>query len=274
MKFRYRVSVMNENTLEETWYLRLSRISIFLYSSFLIFLTFTVLALIIVYTPLKYYLPGYGSPDERLDIINKSLQVDSLLYQMEIQATYLDIVKGIVAGDIITDSLQISDSVSLRDRAEDLMEKSKAEQEFVDRYEEEEKYNLSALSHENVKSILVFFKPTKGVITSLFNPKEKAYGVSLVTTPHEAVVSVLAGTVVFTSYSVDYGWVMHVQHEENYLSIYKNNTQLLKKPGDHVKAGEVIAFTGEDKEIKTGNHFYFELWQLGKPINPEEMIIF
>ena len=94
------------------------------------------------------------------------------------------------------------------------------------------------------------------------------------TIPHETVMSVLAGTVIYTSYSLDYGWVMHIQHEENYLSIYKNNTQLLKKTGDYVKAGEIIAFTGEENEVKMGNHFYFELWQQGKPINPEELIIF
>ncbi len=274
MRFRYRVSIMNENTLEEAWYLRLSRFSVFIYVSFLIFLTFTLLALVIIYTPLKYYLPGYGNPDERLDIINKTLQIDSLLHQMEIQSTYLDMVKGIVTGDLSKDSLLLSDSISLENRAEVLMEKSKAEREFVEKYEEEEKYNLSALVSKETKSVFVFFKPTKGVITSSFNPKEKAYGISMVTTPHETVVSVLSGTVIYTSYSLDYGWVMQVQHEENYLSIYKFNTQLLKKVGDYVKAGEAIAFTGDDRELKTGNHFYFELWQQGKAINPEEMIIF
>ncbi len=274
MRFRYRVSIMNENTLEETWYLRLSRFSVFLYSSFLIFLTFLILTLVIIYTPIKYYLPGYGGPDERLDIISKTLQIDSLLYQMEIQSTYLDMVKGIVTGDLSQDSLQALDSISLQNRAEVLMEKSKIEQEFVEKYEAEEKYNLSALVSGESKPVFVFFKPTQGVITSAFNPKEKAFGVSLVTIPHETVMSVLAGTVIYTSYSLDYGWVMHIQHEENYLSIYKNNTQLLKKTGDYVKAGEIIAFTGEENEVKMGNHFYFELWQQGKPINPEELIIF
>lgn len=274
MRFRYRVSIMNENTLEEAWYLRLSRFTVFLYVSFLIFLTFAILALVIIYTPLKYYLPGYGNPDERLDIINKTLQIDSLLHQMEIQSTYLDMVKGIVTGNLNKDSLLASDSVSLKERAELMMEKSKAEREFIEKYERDEKYNLSALSYTESKPVFVFFKPTKGVITSSFNPKEKAHGISMVTSSHEAVVSVLAGTVVYASYSLDDGWVMHIQHEENYLSIYKHNTQVLKNPGDDVKAGEVIAFTGDDKELRTGNQFYFELWKQGKPVNPEELIIF
>jgi len=274
MRFQYRISVLNENTLEESWHVRLSRFSVFLYASFFILLTFFILASIIIFTPLKYYLPGYGSPDDRMDIISKSIQVDSLLNQMEMQSAYLDVLKGIISGDIEHDSAQVNDTIPLKERAEILMEKSKAEKEFVERYEAEEKYNLASLTPNGVERVFVFFKPTKGVISSSFDVQDKLYGISVVTAPHEAVVSVLAGTVVYTSFSFTYGWVIHIQHEDNYLSIYKHNAQLLKKPGDLVKAGEVIAFTGDETDVKTGNHFYFELWKQGKPVNPEEVIIF
>lgn len=274
MRFQYRVSIMNENTLEEAWYIRLSRFSVFLYSSFLIILTFFILTSLIIFTPLKYYLPGYGGDIERLDAINKSIQIDSLLNHMELQAAYLDVIKGIVSGDITNDSVNVNDSVSLKERAEVLIEKSKAEKEFVDRYESEEKYNLSSLLGKETKKVYVFFKPVKGVISSSYDPKNKQYGVSVVTASHEAVVSVLAGTVIYTSYSFNYGWVIHIQHDDNYLSIYKYNTQILKKVGDTVKSGEVIAFTGNETEFKNENHFYFELWKQGQSVNPEDVIIF
>jgi len=67
---------------------------------------------------------------------------------------------------------------------------------------------------------------------------------------------------------------VQVQHENNYLSIYKNNTRVLKKVGDEVKAGESIAITGDATGKKTGSQFYFELWKQGKPVDPEEVIIF
>ena len=274
IRFQYRVSVLNENTLEESWHVRLSRFSVFLYASFFILITFFILASIIIYTPLKYYLPGYGSSDDRLEIIGKSMQVDSLLSQMEMQSIYLEVLKGIITGDIEHDSVQMSDTIPLKERAEIMLEKSKAEKEFVERYEAEEKYNLASLAYQEVEKVLVFFKPVKGVISASFNAQDKVYGISIVTAPREAVVSVLAGTVVYTSYSFTYGWVIHIQHEDNYISIYKHNTQLLKKPGDMVKAGEVIAFTGDEAEAKSGNHFSFELWKQGKPVNPEEVIIF
>ena len=274
IRFQYRVSVLNENTLEESWHIRLSRFKVFLYLSFFILLTFFVLASLIIYTPLRYYLPGYGSPNDRLEIIGKSIQIDSLLQQMELQSTYLDVLKGIITGEIENDSAYLADTVTLKERAEVLMEKSRAEKEFVARYEAEEKFNLSSLAFREVENVFVFFKPTKGIISSSFSMQDRQYGISMVTASNESVVSVLSGTVIYTSFSLSYGWVIHVQHQDNYVSIYKHNTMLLKKPGDMVKAGEVIAFTGESPENKSGNHFYFELWQQGKPVNPEEVIIF
>jgi len=274
IRFQYRVSVLNENTLEESWHIRLSRFKVFLYLTFFIGVTFFLLASLIIYTPLKYYLPGYGSPNDRMEIIGKSIQIDSLLQQMELQSTYLDVLKGIITGDIESDSTYIADTITLKERAEVLMEKSKVEKEFVARYEAEEKFNLSSLALREVENVFVFFKPTKGVISSSFNMEDRQYGISMVTAANESVLSVLAGTVIYTSFSMSFGWVIQVQHQDHYLSIYKHNTMLLKKPGDNVKAGEVIAFTGDDPNNKTGNHFYFELWRQGKPIDPEEVIIF
>ena len=53
-----------------------------------------------------------------------------------------------------------------------------------------------------------------------------------------------------------------------------NLAKWVKKEGDKVKAGEGIAVTGEKAENKTGTQFYFELWKQGKPVNPEDVIIF
>ena len=274
IRFQYRVSILNENTLEESWFVRLSRFTVFIYLSFFILLTFLILASIIIFTPLRYYLPGYGSPDDRIQIINKSIQVDSLLNQMELQAKYLEVVKGIISGDVSYDSVQMNDTITFKERAELLVEKSKAEKDFVERYERDEKYNLSSLAPGDAERVLVFFKPTKGVITSSFNPEEKFYGISILTSPHEAVVSVLNGTVIYISYSFSHGGIIQVQHEDDYVSIYKHNSQLLKKVGDVVKAGEVIAFTGDDNVLSTQEHFCFELWKQGNPVNPEEVIVF
>lgn len=273
VRFNYRVSVLNENTLEETWYIRLSRFKVFLYTSFFVMLTFLILASLIIYTPLRYYLPDYGASGDRNAIINNAIRADSVVQQLNLHTTYLEVLKDIITGNVNQDSI-LSDTISLKERAGIMMDKLKNEKEFVENYEAAEKYNLSSLANKEIKNIYVFFKPTRGVISSSFNMEEKEYGIFMLTSANESVVSVLEGTVIYAAFTFDYGWVIGVQHDENYVSIYKNNTSLLKKSGDTVKAGEVIAFTGASPSDKTGNHFYFELWKKGKPINPEEVIIF
>lgn len=274
LRFKYKITVLNENTLEESWHIRLSRFSVFLYTSLFMLITFVILTALIVLTPFKFYLPGYNSSGDRSAIIGEAMHVDSLLKQMDLQEKYLEVLKSIITGEIRKDSLPPLDSISLKERAELLIEKSKAEKEFVENYERDEKYNLSTLINPENKNVFVFFKPVSGVISSTFNPGDRENGIAILTASNESVVSVLGGTVIYAAFTFDFGWVIQVQHDDDYVSVYKNNTQLIKKPGDRVRAGEVIGFTGEPAEKKSNKHFYFELWKLGKPVNPEEVIIF
>jgi len=274
MRFKYRVSILNENTLEESWHVRLSRFSVFMYVSTFIAITFILLTILIFTTPISRYLPGYGETGNRSNIIKESMRTDSLIQQVDLQEGYVDIIKGIITGKMDVDSIASLDSIALKQRARVLLDKSKREKTFVENFEKEEKYNLASIDTKPTESSYVFFRPTRGVISSSFNLAEEQYGIYLITSPNESVVSVLDGTVVYSAFTFDYGWVVEVQHENNYLSIYKNNTRVLKRVGDEVKAGESIGITGDAKGKKAGNQFYFELWKLGKPVDPEEVIIF
>jgi len=274
LSFKYRVSVMNENTLEESWHIRLSRISVFLFGSALVLFTFVLLTVLIFTTPIKHYLPGYGDSGNRAKIIQESLQVDSLMRAIQQQNKYLTVMRAIIDGRVKPDSIASLDSVALKKQAEILDKKSETEDEYVKKYEEDEKYNLGSITVKPKENGLVFFRPTSGVISSGFNPSADHYGISIITSPNESVQSVLDGTVVFAAFTFDSGWVIQVQHENNYLSVYKNNIRLLKKTGDDVKAGESIAVAGEGGAKKNYSQFYFELWKMGKPVNPEEVIIF
>jgi murein DD-endopeptidase MepM/ murein hydrolase activator NlpD len=274
MRFKYRVSVLNENTLEESWHLRLSRFSVFMFGSTLVFLTFILLTILIFTTPISRYLPGYGDSGNRGKIIQESMRADSMVQQIDLQKGYLGIIKGIITGNIKPDTIASLDSVELKEKARVLLDKSKKEKEFTDKFEAEEKYNLASIDSKPNEDMYVFFRPTRGVISSSFNLSEQQYGIYLITSPNESVMSVLGGTVIYAAFTFDFGWVIQVQHENNYISIYKNNTRLLRKIGDEVKAGESIAITGDASGKKAGSQFYFELWKQGKPVDPEEVIIF
>ena len=125
LRFQYRVSVLNENTLEESWHIRLSRLSVLIYGSSLVLGTFILLTILIFTTPIKYYLPGYGDTGNRGHIISESMYADSLLRKIELQAGYMDIMRDIIKGNIKPDSLLSLDSVQLKETATDYLEKSK-----------------------------------------------------------------------------------------------------------------------------------------------------
>jgi len=130
------------------------------------------------------------------------------------------------------------------------------------------------LSTPKTQKADVFFKPVKGVITKKFNFKNSSHGITIATTPNENVTSVLDGTVVFSAFTIEDGYVIVIEHNNEFTSVYKNNSSLLTSTGANVKAGESIALVGRTEKKSESNFLKFELWQKGKALNPEDYIIF
>ena len=269
-RFKYRVSILNENTLEEAWHARMSRMSVFMWTGLLMTFTFVILTLFILYTPLKYYLPGFSdSTSVRSEIMQEAFRIDSLTREMELQSQYVAVVRSIVSGEISVDSIP-SDSILMKERALISLEKSKLEQDFSDKYEDEARYSLPLIASKQDAKAYSFFKPVNGIVSSKFSAIDDKYYVTFTTEKKESVVSVLMGTVLFTSFTIDNDWVIAVQHKDNYVSIYKNISHLLKKSGDVVKAGEAIAII---ESGQTANkQFQFEIWKEGVAIDPQDVI--
>jgi lipoprotein NlpD len=274
IRFKYKVSILNENTLEETWFVRLSRLNVFLLGGTFLVITFLLMAFLILKTPLRYFLPGYEDSGIRTEFVQASIKADSLAFTLKKQAEYIDILKEIMEGNIKIDSTRSLDSIVLKEREELLLKKSEREKQFCETIEQEEQYKLGVLSQRNNENILVLFKPTKGIISNKFDYNKQHYGIDVVSAPNERVLSVLKGTVVLTGFTIETGYIIAVQHENDYISIYKHNSQLLKKTGDIVRAGEPIAIVGNTGKQTTGPHLHFELWNKGRPLNPEQYIIF
>jgi murein DD-endopeptidase MepM/ murein hydrolase activator NlpD len=273
MRFEYKLSFLNESTLEEVFALRLSRLTsliiLFLFAVFLITLT----SFVIVKTPIRNYLPGYLDADVRQEMIKNVLTVDSLETEIAVQSRYLENIRAILRGDMKVDEVPTIDSI--RDARDINLEKSKRTSEFVKNYEDEEKYNLSGLTAiSGASEKPMFYKPLKGVVSSIFNLREKHYGIDIASTPNESVLATMKGTVIFTGFDPNAGYVIQLQHPNGFISVYKHNAILLKSQGDAVSAGEVIALAGNTGKLSTGIHLHFELWLDGKPVDPSEYINF
>lgn len=284
MHFKYRLSILNENTLEEVWKLRVSMFNgIVLYLSSL-FVLMVISSVIIVSTPLRNYLPGYLDSEIREQAIKAAIQVDSLEVQQHYQDAYLQNIKDVFAGKVQPESTAKVDTVMISEDDKSLQSTNK-ERKFREEYEQAEKYNLSSISaNDDIPTEgVTFFRPTKGVVTEHFNPSLRKYGIEIASSG-ESVVATLEGAVVFAGYDPDAGYMVQVQHKNGFVSVYKGVSMLLKKTGDKVRTGEAIAIVKNDFDIKdnksiakealTKNKIDFELWYKGNPVNPELYISF
>jgi lipoprotein NlpD len=115
---------------------------------------------------------------------------------------------------------------------------------------------------------LLFMKPSKGIIGKEFNPEKGHYGVDYSVSEGTLVVAPANGTVIFANYTSENGNVLIIQHKENYLTVYKHCSALLKSERETVIRGEPIAISGNTGTNTSGPHLHFEIWKNSKPINP------
>lgn len=273
MKFKYKLTVSNENTLEEVIGLRVSKLNGFSVLFFTLLLLFAIAAAIIAFTPLRNYLPGYMNSEVRAQIVKNALRADSLQQLVERQNLYIMNIQDIFSGRIKADTVSSMDSLTAV-RTDSLMSRTKEEEEFRLQFEENEKYNLTSLGDAFNTDGLIFYRPTRGLLSSNFNPQIRHFGVDISANPNESVLSTLDGTVILSAYTAETGYVIQVQHNQDFVSVYKHCGSLLKREGDPVKAGEVIALVGNTGSETTGPHLHFELWHKGRAINPENYIVF
>ncbi len=265
LREKYRISVLNEDTLAEHWYLHLSGWGAIVVVAILFLLSLALFSLVILYTPVRHYLPGY-SENIRHQLMAESAHIDSLGTSLELQRQYLNIIKQVVAGEVQSDTVQSLDSMQIIMREQLLEAKSEATAEFIAQYEAKEKDYLHLFDVSNTAPVVSFFRPTHGVIIQPYAPKENRHGVAIKTPEKENITAVLTGTVICVNYEIGNTYTLVLQHN-NFLSVYRNLLKPLKQVGDIVSAGESIAIMGED-------NLWFELWQDGKSINPEQVIAF
>lgn len=272
-KFKYKLTVTNENTLEDIVGLHVSKLNGLSVLLTVLAVLFLIAACIIAFTPLRNYLPGYMNSEVRTQIVENALRVDSLQQLLDKQKLYIMNIQDIFSGKVQIDTVQTLDSLTAS-RHDTLMERTKREEEFRRQYEETEKYNLTTITSQPDVNGLIFYRPTRGMISDSFDPDKRHFGTDIAANPNESVLATMDGTVVLSTYTAETGYLIGVQHSQDFISVYKHCGSLLKQEGDRVKGGEAIALVGNSGTLSTGPHLHFELWYKGRPVNPEKYIVF
>ncbi len=271
---QYRLVVLNEETFEERFSFKLSRLNVFVVGSlFAIFLIVSTI-LLIAFTPLREYIPGYSSTSLRLKAMALNEKTDSLANQLAYNEQLYGSIKKALLGDI-EDLPANNDSIMNAIRLEQLeLNMAPSRQDSLLRAEvaQEDKYNLLESATRGTNFVL--FPPVSGKLSDGYDPEEKHYAVDVAVDENTPVKAVADGTVIFSEWTAETGNVIILEHNFGLISIYKHNASLTKQQGDLVKAGEVIAIAGSTGKYSTGHHLHFELWSDGYPVNPTNFIDF
>lgn len=275
LRAKFRLVIMNDTTFEERFSLMLSPMNIFIWFGSFIILLVVLTTLIIAYTPLREFIPGYPDSDDRKQAQRNEIRADSLEKELGKYDAYLRDINILLSGGEFENNA--GDTISNNSKETKVIDPSEAEMEFREKMREEEKLNAANFSETNVSSGssltgILFFTPLEGQISQSFERKSGHLGLDIVGAENDPVKSTLDGTIIFADWTTDGGHEIHIQHSNNIVSVYKHNSYLLKKTSDRVRAGDPIAIMGNTGSQTDGAHLHFEIWVNGKPVDPQNYL--
>lgn len=270
---KYRLVILNEDTFEERLTIKLTRLNVFVMLSIATIFLIVATTVLIAYTPLREYIPGYSSTALKKKATDLSFKTDSLQEIIHMNDRYYASIKKVLQGDVNKVNFNrdsIIEAAKLDVTEADLIP-TKEDSLLRQKVDKEDKYNL--FEQDNTANF-VLFPPVQGTISEAYNSKDKHYAVDVIVAKDTPIKAAADGTVIFAEWTTETGFVVIIEHANNLLSVYKHNATVTKNQGDLVKAGEVIATAGNTGELSTGPHLHFELWSDGYPINPTNFIDF
>jgi murein DD-endopeptidase MepM/ murein hydrolase activator NlpD len=270
----YRIVVFNDLNLHIIKQARFTAKTMAMFLISAVILIIIGVTVLIAFTPLREYIPGYTTGKLRQTLIKNVLVVDSLEQEIQRRDKYFKDFRAMLAGDTPLDtamkkiSAVKSDQVNFVKYNHDSLFKNEIAQE---------QFNVSESNPSSQRggiAGLLFFPPINGMITGKQDLGTGHYGVDVVGKLDSRISAALDGTVILAEWTMQTGYVIEIQHDHNLVTVYKHNQELLKRQGDKVKAGETIAIMGNTGKETTGPHLHFEMWLNGISLNPEEYIKF
>ncbi len=271
---KYRLVVLNEDTFEERFAIKLTRLNVFVIVTIGSIMLVVGTIFLIAFTSLREYIPGYSSTALKKQATVLNYKTDSLQSVIDLNDQYYTSIKKVLTGDVKTvvfNRDSIIDAAKI-DASQISLTPTKEDSLLRDLVDKEDKYNV--FESATTASNFVLFPPVNGQISEGYDIKEKHYAVDIVVKKDTPVKATADGTVIFAEWTAQTGYVIIIEHSYELISVYKHNASITKEQGDLVKSGEVIAMAGNSGELSTGPHLHFELWNRGYPVNPTNFIDF
>lgn len=271
-----RISMFSVEEQNEEWHILISPASIFSGIVALTLLIFTIVLLLVAYTPIVEFLPGFKSnaARSRESLMESVMRLDSIERRMNEMLIYNDNISLIMNGKtpavrttIATDSIHRSKALVLPSLEDSLL---RVQMEGTGEYG----LNSTVKANTSIRDNIEMIVPIEGIITKHFNLREGSFGIEMTSAAMAQVTAITTGTVVSADWMPEKSYIIEIQHPNGLISIYKNLSQTLVHKGQVVTGGEVIGYSCETPASDGSNNFELELWNGGKAVDPEGYIVF
>ncbi len=252
--------------------LRTKRYKLSIYAVFGVFLLFTAAVsfatfAVIAYTPIKEYLYIVENQELRIqeartkELEKKLLRLANELAAISSAGKRMELAKILAITDTIDSTSAVYDSLKVTPK--ELIPGGGSLytifKKFINEYlQDESSY---------------FINPCSGFIIKNYDPENGHNGIDYGIIKGTPVTASANGYVIFSEKTYEYGNVIMIQHNNDYMTVYKHCSEIIKKTREYVIQGETIALSGNTGFNTTGPHLHFEIWKNGKPINPKTVLI-
>jgi len=277
---RFCLIIRNDENLADVFSLKLTPRRTFVLGTLFSLLIITLTAILIAFTPLRVYVPGYTNPIEYKLYRQMLARVDSIEKINAIRKVYLDNFFNVLNENVVFKEMDAPMEGISESRIKD---KEKAEQAFKHINDAAEQLMIEITDrsaktyipvNQNVTSpTFAFTMPAIGYITSLFSIQDKHFGIDIENEKGTLITAIADGVVISADFSDKESNSMIIQHNGNIVSQYKNLDFLLKNRGDKVRCGDPIATMGNRGAESPKPYLHFEIWYNGMPINPIDYFV-
>jgi len=234
-----------------------------------------VVVLLLKVTPLGYLI--FGGVDEQLrsQVIDISKKVRALDDSLRNRDRQLSNIKQVLVNNPDT-TFKVSETGM---NAKSINTSKSVNTSFRDQdYSEIDNYEM--LSHNQIIFSKVLSQspdfpaeyPLKGTFTRGYNREEGHNGIDIAAKNGTEIHAIAEGAVINTNWTVNYGYVIRIQHGDGFISVYKHCADLTKDEGDIVMKGDIIGTVGNAGVMSSGPHLHFELWKNGIPLDPRRFL--
>jgi len=271
----YKLVLYRSEDFKEVRSVDVSLRNMYIFASSLLLLLSILIFALMSYTPLKRLIPGYGSMEANPKFLELVQGVNELSDEVDAQIVYLGALSNVINSGVTgseagglpgREASTSATSVNVSNQVSNQRSAPVAEQAEIIASTDKDYY--SALSQDKV------VKPVLGIVSSSFDPQIKHFGVDILAPAETPIMAIMDGIVFSSGWDLETGYSLAIQHDNNVLSFYKHNSQLLKEKGTFVRAGEAVAIIGNTGTLSSGPHLHFELWHNGQPINPQDVFKF